>query len=94
MPILRGCDVFVLAAMRIHVIRDTFRDGIATGYTQFAAFAKCRLHIHNDQSFLHVCSLPNLPAHQNNLIVTLPRDLFHLRLRTTRWDSRGYRRSV
>lgn len=39
MPILRGCDVFVLAAMRIHVIRDTFRDGIATGYTQFAAFA-------------------------------------------------------
>ena len=57
MPILRGCDVFVLAAMRIHVIRDTFRDGIATGYTQFAAFAKCRLHIHNDQA--SSCLLPS-----------------------------------
>ena len=53
MPILRGGDIRVFATMRIHIIGNSFGDRVAALNTQFAALAKCRLHIHRNQRLAH-----------------------------------------
>lgn len=39
MPILRGRDICVFAPTRVHIIRDTFGDRIASLHAQFTSFA-------------------------------------------------------
>ena len=53
MPVLRGCDIRVLAAMRVHIIGNPLGGRVAACDTQFAAFTERRLHIHHNQCLGH-----------------------------------------
>ena len=57
MPVLRGCDIRVLAAMRVHIIGNPLGDRVAACDTQFAAFTERRLHIHTISALVIVIPL-------------------------------------